>query len=85
MVTLAELEAGNLPPSPENKDALSPLELQRHHDLHHLLWRRRGAGMRINPRHEMAERRFPAPWSVEDIGAAFVVKERLRRGLQERP
>ncbi len=23
----------------------------------------------------VAERRFPPPWSVEDIGAAFVVKE----------
>jgi hypothetical protein len=23
----------------------------------------------------MAERRFPPPWSVEDIGAAFVVKD----------
>jgi hypothetical protein len=24
----------------------------------------------------MPERRFPPPWSVEDIGAAFVVKDR---------
>jgi hypothetical protein len=23
----------------------------------------------------MMQRRFPAPWSVEDIGAAFVVKD----------
>jgi hypothetical protein len=23
----------------------------------------------------MPERRFPPPWSVEDIGAAFVVKD----------
>ena len=23
----------------------------------------------------MSERRFPPPWSVEDIGAAFVVKD----------
>ena len=23
----------------------------------------------------MAERRFPPPWSIEDIGAAFVVKD----------
>jgi len=23
----------------------------------------------------MAERRFPPPWSVEDIGAAFVMKD----------
>ena len=32
----------NLPRPPENKDALSPLELQRRHDLHHRLWRRKG-------------------------------------------
>jgi hypothetical protein len=25
--------------------------------------------------HNMTERRFPPPWSVEDIGAAFVVKD----------
>ena len=25
--------------------------------------------------HNMSERRFPPPWSVEDIGAAFVVRD----------
>jgi hypothetical protein len=25
--------------------------------------------------HQMPDRRFPPPWSVDDIGAAFVVKE----------
>jgi hypothetical protein len=40
--------------------------------------RRRGACSidRANPIGSlMASRRFPAPWSVEDIGAAFVVKD----------
>ena len=40
-VTLTGLEPAP-PPSPENKDALFPLELQRRHDLHDRLWRRRG-------------------------------------------
>jgi hypothetical protein len=29
----------------------------------------------------MAERRFPPPWSVEDIGACFVVKDNGGRKL----
>ena len=37
MVTLAGLEPATSP-APENKDALSPLELQRRHDLHNRLW-----------------------------------------------
>ena len=37
MVTLAGLEPATSP-APENKDALSPLELQRRHDLHDRLW-----------------------------------------------
>ena len=45
MVTLAGLEPATSP-APENKDALSPLELQRRHDLHDRLWRRKGVGRR---------------------------------------
>ena len=45
MVTLAGLEPATSP-APENKDALSPLELQRRHDLHDRLWRRKGVGHR---------------------------------------
>ena len=37
MVTLAGLEPATSP-APANKDALSPLELQRRHDLHNGLW-----------------------------------------------
>jgi hypothetical protein len=33
----------------------------------------------------MNSRRFPPPWTIEDIGAAFVVKEHLRQALQKRP
>jgi hypothetical protein len=29
----------------------------------------------------MTERRSPPPWSVEDIGTAFVVRDRYGRGL----
>ena len=29
----------------------------------------------------MAERRFPPPWSVEDIGACFVVKDGAEQKL----
>ena len=29
----------------------------------------------------MAERRFPPPWSIEDIGATFVVKDSARQKL----
>jgi hypothetical protein len=42
MVTLAGLEPATSPALPQNKDALSPLELQRRNDLHDRLWRRRG-------------------------------------------
>jgi len=31
----------------------------------------------------MAERRFPPPWSVEDIGAAFVVKDSAGQNLAQ--
>jgi hypothetical protein len=30
-----------------------------------------------------AVRRFPPPWSVEDIGAAFVVKDNNGQGLAQ--
>ncbi len=29
----------------------------------------------------MAERRFPPPWSIEDIGEAFVVRDYYGQGL----
>ena len=29
----------------------------------------------------MTERRFPPPWTVEDIGAAFVVRDAHGQGL----
>jgi hypothetical protein len=29
----------------------------------------------------MRSRRFPAPWSIEDLGAAFVVKDSARHKL----
>jgi hypothetical protein len=67
-VTLAGLEPATSPVPGEQGRSI-PLELQRRHDLHHRLWRRRGAGMRINPRHDRAtrwpNRRFLPPWSVE--------------------
>jgi hypothetical protein len=31
----------------------------------------------------MAERRFPPPWSVENIGAAFVVKDNAGQNLAQ--
>jgi hypothetical protein len=40
MVTLA----AQPPPSSENKDALSPLELQRRYNPYDRLWRRKGVG-----------------------------------------
>ena len=38
--------------------------------------------MRMELAHAMTDRRFPPPWTVEDNGAAFIVKdpERLRGG-----
>jgi hypothetical protein len=39
MVTLAGLEPATSPVPRRNKDALSPLELQRRHDLHGRSWR----------------------------------------------
>jgi hypothetical protein len=42
LVTLAGLEPATSPALPQNKDALSPLELQRRHDLYDRLWRRKG-------------------------------------------
>jgi hypothetical protein len=29
----------------------------------------------------MAQRRFPPPWSVDDLGAAFVVKDKTHQKL----
>jgi hypothetical protein len=66
MVTLAGLEPATSP-SPGEQGRSIPLELQRRHDLHHRLWRRRGAGIRINPRHARATR-----WSN---AACFVVTD----------
>ena len=54
MVTLAGLEPATSP-APVNKDALSPLELQRRHDLHDRLWRRKGGYLQGMP-----ERWLPA-------------------------
>jgi hypothetical protein len=51
------------PRPPENKDALSPLELQRRHDLHDRLWRRRGGGI------------GSPPWAVEEQPACFVMRD----------
>ena len=45
MVTLAGLEPRNLP-RPGKQGRSIPLELQRRHDLHDRLWRRRGVGRR---------------------------------------
>jgi hypothetical protein len=42
MVTLAGLEPATSPAPGENKDALSPLELQRRYNPHDRLWRRKG-------------------------------------------
>jgi hypothetical protein len=42
LVTPAGLEPATSPALPQNKDALSPLELQRRHDLYDRLWRRKG-------------------------------------------
>ena len=42
LVTLAGLEPATSPALPQNKDALSPLELQRRRDLYARLWRRKG-------------------------------------------
>jgi hypothetical protein len=33
----------------------------------------------------MTQRRFPPPWSVEDIGAAFVVKDNVEPMWEHRP
>src|SRR6516164_6014119 len=61
MVTLAGLEPATSP-APENKDALSPLELQRRHDLHDRLWRRRGGGIGFYPTTtEQGDARTPLP------------------------
>ena len=61
MVTLAGFDP-QPPPPPENKDALSPLELQRRHDLHDRLWRRRGAGIGFYPTTtEQGDTRPPLP------------------------
>ena len=43
MVTLTGLEPATSPAPGENKDALSPLELQRRYDPHDRLWRRNGS------------------------------------------
>jgi len=32
----------------------------------------------------VTERRFPPPWSIKDIGAAFVVKDRHRPTFRPR-
>ena len=72
MVTLAGLEPATSP-APGEQGRSIPLELQRRHDLHHRLWRRRGAGMRINRGHARATR--PPPWSVEELDACFVVTD----------
>ena len=61
MVTLAGLEPATSP-APVNKDALSPLELQRRHDLHDRLWRRWGAGIGFYPATtEQGDARPPLP------------------------
>ena len=38
-------------------------------------------GFAANP--QMTTRRFPPPWSVEDIGAAFVVKDSANHASEE--
>jgi hypothetical protein len=63
-VTLAGLEPATSPVPPQNKDALSPLELQRRHDFHDRLWRRKGGRLSDSnldtPCEGMPARRFPA-------------------------
>ena len=63
MVTKAGLEPATSPPS-ENKDALSPFELQRRHDLHDCLWRRRGAvqGYALAPLAAAVKRESEEDW-----------------------
>ena len=66
MVTLAGLEPATSP-APGEQGRSIPLELQRRHDLHDRLWRRRGGGIGSTDRARMPEGRFPLPWSVEEI------------------
>jgi hypothetical protein len=39
------------------------------------VWKGSGDFCAQHSKNTMTERRFPPPWSVEDIGAAFVVKD----------
>ena len=48
MVTLAGLEPATSPPRREQGRSI-PIELQRRHDLHDRLWRRRGGGIGSTP------------------------------------
>jgi hypothetical protein len=50
---------------------LADPQLSTASSAHHLA--RRGSDKR-----SLSDRRFPPPWSVEDIGAAFVVKDGQR-------
>jgi hypothetical protein len=68
MVTLAGLEPATSP-APGEQGRSIPLELQRRHDLHERLWRRRGGRMGSTPTTtEQGDARAPLsrrPWSVE--------------------
>jgi hypothetical protein len=61
MVTLAGLEPATSP-APGEQGRSIPLELQRRHDLHDRLWRRRGGGIGSTPATtEQRDARAPHP------------------------
>jgi hypothetical protein len=61
MVTLAGLEPATSP-APGEQGRSIPLELQRRHDLHDRLWRRRGGGIGSTPTTtEQGDARPPLP------------------------
>ena len=73
MVTLAGLEPATSP-APVNKDALSPLELQRRHDLYDRLWRRGGGGIGSIPsKQQDAHTPLPAALVRRGIGRLLCV------------
>ena len=70
MVTLAGLEPATSP-APGEQGRSIPLELQRHRDLHDRLWRRKGG--------HLQERRFPPPWSVEELESTSFIENHYPR------
>jgi hypothetical protein len=72
-VTLAGLEPATSP-APGEQGRSIPLELQRRHDFHDRLWRRKGGhlwGFNLGtPCEGMTERRFPPPWLINVVHCA---------------